>query len=176
VGEIISESVGGIIPERRAASPGIGTKPVRTSVWQSWLLVVGLLAFATASAAAPIQPGQIEVVDGDTIRFGTQVYRLVGFDTPETGLQSRCERERTLAAAATRRLRQLVAGGGLSLERVPCACQPGTEGTQRCNYGRLCGVLTARGRDVGATLIAEGLARRYECGARSCPRRESWCN
>jgi hypothetical protein len=29
-GEIISESVGGIIPERRAASPGIGTdKPVR---------------------------------------------------------------------------------------------------------------------------------------------------
>jgi hypothetical protein len=26
-GEIISESVGGIIPERRAASPGIGTAP-----------------------------------------------------------------------------------------------------------------------------------------------------
>jgi hypothetical protein len=28
VDEIISESAGGIIPERRAASPGIGTLPV----------------------------------------------------------------------------------------------------------------------------------------------------
>ena len=149
---------------------------MQTIVWQSWLLVAGFLAFATASAGSPIQPGQIEVVDGDTVRFKTQVYRLVGFDTPEAGLRSRCERERTLAAAATRRLRQLVEGGGLNLERVRCACQPGTEGTKRCNYGRLCGVLTVRGRDVGTTLIGEGLARRYECGARSCPRRESWCN
>jgi hypothetical protein len=49
--------------------------------------------------------------------------------------------------------------GGLDLERVACACPTGTEGTPRCNYGRSCGVLRARGQDVGAVLIAEGLAR-----------------
>jgi hypothetical protein len=34
------------------------------------------------------------------------------------------------------------------------ACRTGTEGTPRCNYGRSCGVLRARGQDVGALLIA----------------------
>jgi hypothetical protein len=36
-------------------------------------------------------------------------------------------------------------------------------------------VLKARGRDVGAILISEGLARSYVCGASSCPPRSSWC-
>ena len=117
----------------------------------------------------------IQVIDGDTIRSSGKIYRLVGFDTPETGLRAQCEHERTLAGRATFRLRQIVAGGGLRLERVPCACQPGTEGTERCNYSRLCGVLTAAGRDVGATLISEGLACRFVCGATRCPQRESWC-
>jgi endonuclease YncB( thermonuclease family) len=34
-------------------------------------------------------------------------------------------------------------------------------------YGRLCGTLKARGQDVGATLVAEGLARAYVCGRMS---------
>ena len=124
---------------------------------------------------ATIDKSQIQVVDGDTIRARGQVYRLVDFDTPETGLEAKCESERTLGARATSRLRQLVAGGGLRLERVPCSCPPGTEGTQRCNYGRFCGTLTAAGRDVGAILIAEGLARRYVCSGTGCPPRQGWC-
>jgi hypothetical protein len=68
-----------------------------------------------------------------------------------------------------------VAAGGLRLERVACACRPGTEGSRACNHGRRCGLLTAEGRDVGAILISEGLARRYECGGTSCPSRAGWC-
>jgi endonuclease YncB( thermonuclease family) len=120
-------------------------------------------------------PGRIQVIDGDTIRIGPTVYRLVGFDTPESNLNARCDRERKLADDATRRLRQLVTEEELSFTRVPCACEPGAEGTRECNYGRLCGTLKVRGRDVGMILIGEGLARSYVCSPTRCPKRESWC-
>jgi len=117
----------------------------------------------------------ITVVDGDTLRIGGESYRLVGLDTPETGRNAKCESERTCGEAATQRLREIVAGGSLNLERVSCACRSGSEGTSACNHGRLCGVLKAQGRDVAEILISEGLARRYNCGAASCPPRGSWC-
>ena len=119
---------------------------------------------------------EIEIIDGDTIRSGTQVYRLVGFNTPESGEAAKCPRERAVAAAARKRLHALVAGGELDLRRVPCACAGGTEGTGQCNYGRLCGTLKVRGQDVGAILIAEGLAEPYACGTASCPSRGTWCS
>jgi endonuclease YncB( thermonuclease family) len=137
--------------------------------------VAFVLSFVASLAnAAPIEPSQIEVVDGDTIRVAGETFRLVGFDAPET-YRAQCPSERQLGNRATFRLRQLVAGGGLDLERVACACRNGTEGTPRCNYGRSCGILRARGQDVGAVLIAEGLARAFVCGRTSCPRREAWC-
>jgi endonuclease YncB( thermonuclease family) len=142
---------------------------------QQSLLLLLLAAAPVVTLASPIEPGAIEVVDGDTIRAGGRTARLVGFDTPETGSRARCETERTLAAAASARLRQLIAGGGLDLERVACSCRPGTEGTLLCNYGRLCGTLTARGRDVGLILISEGLARPFVCGPQSCPPFQGWC-
>jgi endonuclease YncB( thermonuclease family) len=133
-------------------------------------------AFLTAPARSePIASGAVQVVDADTIRVRGETVRLVGFDTPESGINARCEGERNLAARAASRLRALVAGGGLDLQIVRCSCKLGTEGTQRCNYGRACGVLKARGRDVGTTLITEGLARPYVCGPTSCPPRAPWC-
>jgi endonuclease YncB( thermonuclease family) len=133
------------------------------------------LAFAASMAtASPLDPGQIEVLDGDTVRVAGETFRLVGFDAPET-YRARCASERELGNRATFRLRQLVAGGGLDLERVACACRTGTEGTPRCNYGRSCGVLRVRGQDVAAMLIEEGLAHTFVCGRTSCPAREAWC-
>ena len=145
------------------------------------LMVWGALSLgrvATALRQVPsgwLESVRIEVLDGDSIRSGRQVYRLVGFSTPESGDNAACEHERSLAAEATRRLRELVAGAELDLRRVPCACPRGTEGTGQCNYGRLCGTLSVRGQDVGTILIAEGLAERYVRGPASCPPRKSWC-
>jgi endonuclease YncB( thermonuclease family) len=124
---------------------------------------------------ASLQRGRIEVIDGDTVRLDGRSYRLAGIDTPESGARAKCATEREKAEAATRRLREIVAGGGLRLERVSCNCPAGAEGTEQCNYGRLCGVLTSSGRDVGQTLIGEGLARSYNCGAWHCPKKQSWC-
>jgi hypothetical protein len=145
------------------------------------LMVWGALSLGRVSNALK-QPSsgwldsvRIEILDGDSIRSGQQVYRLVGFSTPESGEAAACERERMLASQATQRLRQLVAGAELDLRRVPCGCPRGTEGTGQCNYGRLCGTLTVRGQDVGTILIAEGLAERDLCGSSSCPPRKSWC-
>jgi endonuclease YncB( thermonuclease family) len=138
-------------------------------------LCLSLAVLVTPALSKPIAPGAVQVVDGDTIRVRGRTIRLVGFDTPEAGINARCEGERNLAARTTARLRALVAGGGLDLQIVRCSCQPGTEGTQRCNYGRACGVLMARGRDVGAILIPEGMARSYVCGRTSCPHRQTWC-
>jgi endonuclease YncB( thermonuclease family) len=145
------------------------------------LMVWGALSLGRVSTALKRPPSgwvesvRIEIVDGDTIRTGPQIFRLIGFNTPESGDNAKCQRERLLAAKATQRLRQLVAGAELDLRRVPCACPRGTEGTGQCNYGRLCGMLTVRGQDVGTILIGEGLAEPYTCGPTSCPPRKSWC-
>ena len=69
------------------------------------------------------------------------------------------------------RLRQIVdRGTRLDLEMVACPCPEGTEGTPACNEGARCGRLTVDGRDAGAVLVSESLARPLVCG----PRPPSW--
>jgi endonuclease YncB( thermonuclease family) len=72
----------------------------------------------------PKQSGQIDVIDGDTVRFNGVTYRLVGIDTPERGDKARCDDERRRAEAAPTRLRALVASGDTRLIRVACSCRP----------------------------------------------------
>ncbi len=117
------------------------------------------------------------ITDGDTIKLkdGTRV-RLVGFNTPEK-FEPQCPAEAALGNRASARLKELVAGAGTTeVALVRCACKPGTEGTKKCNYGRSCGTLSVDGRDVGRTLIAEGLAVSFICGATGCPPTpRPWC-
>jgi micrococcal nuclease len=123
---------------------------------------------------AETEPGEITVIDGDTIRFRGLTIRLIGFDTPETR-RAKCPQVRTLGERAKARLEGLVVIGGLTLKLAPCACRLGTQGTQACNYGRSCGYLKANGRDVAEILIEDGLARPFHCGAKSCPPLQPWC-
>ncbi len=117
------------------------------------------------------------VTDGDTIKMddGTRI-RLVGFNTPEK-FEPRCEAERQLGVEATKRLVEIVSSGRSAVTKVACSCKPGTERTDRCNYGRSCGILRVDGQDVGQTLIAEGLAVPFVCGPSGCPPTpRPWCS
>jgi micrococcal nuclease len=136
---------------------------------------VTLLSGSKSSNSTLITPDRIHVIDGDTVRLDGQTIRLVGFNAPET-VRPECDRERELGDRATQRVRQLVANGRLELDFLPCSCPPGTQGTPSCNYGRRCASLRAHGRDVGAVLIAEGLAVPFHCGGTRCPPTpRSWC-
>lgn len=129
------------------------------------LLGLGLVAFGMDRAKAASTPCAVaRVIDGDTVILdclgvGQFRARLMGFDTPETH-RPRCNREALLGQAATRRLRALLdTPAGFSVE---------LGGWDR--YERRLITIAINGRDVGETLIAEGLAFPYQRG-----RRPDWC-
>jgi|ERR1700730_5539905 endonuclease YncB( thermonuclease family) len=141
-------------------------------------LAVALVSVAHIAWASSINPDDVRVIDGDTIRVfhKSPNVRLVGFNAPETR-RAQCEAERELGARATRRVRDLVRDGNLDFEFVACACSFGTEGMPSCNYGRRCGTLKANGRDVGEILVAERLAVPFVCGPTRCPPTpKPWCH
>jgi micrococcal nuclease len=99
------------------------------------------------------------VIDGDTIRYGGTKIRLEDIDAPEVS-SPKCASEAALARQATRRLAELLNAGPFELV---------SRGSDEDRYGRKLRVIARDGRSVGDTLIAEGLARRWD-GAR-----RSWC-
>jgi len=135
-----------------------------------------LLLAATPAVAEPIAPAAISVVDGDTIDVAPDRYRLVGFDTPEISTPRRRvgPDERALGMKASARLKEIIAAGGLDLQPVRCSCPDRKIADGTCNFGRKCGLLTANGENVGATLIREGLAKSFICGRTSCPKMPVW--
>jgi endonuclease YncB( thermonuclease family) len=161
---------------RRVHSPlrqGDGLAQMRRLIFALTVATIVMPAFAE-----PIDPADIWIIDGDTVRIHHQHpnVRLVGFNAPET-YRAVCQAEADLGARATRRLRELVKLGNLDFAYVRCSCPEGTQGTVTCNWGRSCGSLRANGRDVGAILIEEGLAAPFVCGTTSCPPTpRPWCD
>ena len=123
-----------------------------------------LLALCSPATAAPFvvchygQPASGCVVDGDTFWLAGEKIRPSGFDAPEMG-KPKCSGPAPLAKASRAQLLELLNRGRVSISR---------EGHDK--YGRTLATVTAGGRDVGAVLISEGLARRYVPGQRP------WCN
>jgi endonuclease YncB( thermonuclease family) len=164
---------------------GFKPKPRGSRYFAGMVVVCALLSFVAVQAALKLAPAapvpvstSVQVIDGDTISLGDgrPNVRLVGFNAPETGSRARCEAERKKGEAAGQRLRELVSNGRPEFQQVASSCPPETKGTNACNFGGRCGTLRVNGVDVGATLIGEGLAARFICGATSCPTLpRPWC-
>lgn len=127
------------------------------------LLIALLVAPAPAVAASLHFPNCGDgkritcVVDGDTFWLGGEKLRLAAIDAPEMG-KPKCGGPARQAKAARDYLRGLLDGAELAIRR---------EGRDR--YGRTLASVSAGGVDVGAALLAAGLARPYVPGA------AAWC-
>ena len=127
--------------------------PLRRGPWRLVMLIVLFAAAAVLAALLeplpPMLSGKARASDGDTLRLGGDRIRLIGLDAPEldqtcidaSGTTWSCGRE------SSQRLHELIGNGTVS-----CA----TEG--RDKYGRYLGRCTVDGKDLGATLVAEGFA------------------
>jgi endonuclease YncB( thermonuclease family) len=125
-------------------------------------------AAAGERLAGPVAATVEEVVDGDTLAVRARIWigqdvrvlvRLRGVDAPER--RGRCLRERTLAAAARAKLGDLVAGRAVFLSAIE---------TDKYGGRVVADVATEAGASPASALVAAGLARRYDGGAR-----QPWC-
>ena len=99
------------------------------------------------------------VVDGDTVWIAGEKVRIAGIDAPETH-EFQCPEEAALGRRAALRLQALLNGGPLTATAADRNRDPN---------GRQLRNIAVNGRDVGKTLVAEGLVREYG------GRKKGWC-
>jgi endonuclease YncB( thermonuclease family) len=97
------------------------------------------------------------IVDGDTFWWHGEKIRIANIDAPE--VDAPCAYERHLAHRATLRFRELVSAG------TPVLVRSGKD-----RYGRTLADVAVDGRDVGAVLVKESLARPW------LGHKEHWCD
>jgi endonuclease YncB( thermonuclease family) len=133
-------------------------------------LVVGVSVVTYRNATAPAAPppafnycrasgGPTCVVDGDTFYYAGVKIGVAGIDAPQLH-PSRCPKEAQLGIDAAVRLRDFLNRGPLTVT--------GSD-TQLDAAGRLLRNVKVDGFDVGAAMVAAGVARSTDSGVRS------WC-
>lgn len=146
---------------------------VRISLhWVPLTMMLSLAATAAGHAAellpGPIPAQLIRVIDGDTVEVNATIWpgqavralvRLRDLDTPEH--RAPCAQARHTAKRAQQRLDGLLRSGSLALVHVSTGKYA----------GRVIASLRVDGLNPAPVLLAEGLARPYQGGARS-----SWCD
>ncbi len=125
------------------------------------LLLAAVLAAAPAGAET-IDGSRIVIIDGDTVQIGGERIRLLDIDAPES-FRSACEAELVAGLQAKERLRALLDGQDVTIER---------DGRDR--FGRTLARLFTEDGDVGEILLSERLALRYVPGRRA-DRVDHWC-
>ena len=125
-----------------------------------------------AGHGSPIAPGEVRVVDGDTLDFAgwDAMLRLHGIDAPEEGHRAGCRAERDLAELATAYARDLL--DSADAIRPDVGNPPA-----RDRWGRYVGTveLTVDGArlDYGDTLTAAGYAKPWDYDGGE--RKPVWC-
>lgn len=130
------------------------------------ILILAALLFSTASLAE----SRVVIIDGDTVDIAGERIRILNIDAPETR-RSRCEDELVLGLLAKERLAELLRAGPVTIDRC--------EASGRCEdrYGRTLARLRTAEGDVGAVLIAEGLAQPWRPGKAAAEGRlRVWCS
>jgi micrococcal nuclease len=130
------------------------------AVWNRTGLA-GVAIFVAMLFAAPAPASDIYVIDGDTIVIDLEHIRIANIDAPEI-LHYKCATELELGERARARMEVLMGSGNVSVIR-------GDHGRMKDRYGRSLGRVLVDGKDVGETLITEGLARAWD------GHRHPWC-
>jgi endonuclease YncB( thermonuclease family) len=126
-------------------------------------ILAAALAFATPAAAETVDGSRIVIVDGDTISLpGGERIRLLDIDAPES-FRSACEAELVAGLKAKERVRALLTGQEVTIER-----------NGRDRYRRTLGRLFTEDGDIGEILLSERLALPYVPG-RKAEREAHWC-
>lgn len=146
-------------------------KKVYFSFYALALLFLAVSAEASPrqeTLAGPMTGAVLSVLDGDTVNVKIRVWigqeietslRIDGIDAPE--IKGKCERERTLAAAAREELATLVNDNIVRIYNVRLEKYA----------GRVLGQLqTSGGIDIGKHMIDKGFARAYHG-----EKRQPWC-
>ncbi|WP_408585888.1 thermonuclease family protein [Novosphingobium sp.] len=114
---------------------------------------MSLFQILAAGAALCVSPA---VHDGDTIRCGAERIRIANIDAPELPDSPKCQdRRRSYAWCDYRKgyasrdaLQRFLASGPARIDRIG-----------QDKYGRTLARITIGGKDVGAVLVAQGLAK-----------------
>jgi endonuclease YncB( thermonuclease family) len=121
----------------------------------------GVAAFVLLTFPSAALASDIYVIDGDTIIVDGEHIRIANIDAPEIH-SYKCASELARGEKAKVRMEAMVSAGALTIVR-------GDKGRMFDRYGRTLGRVLVNGKDVGESLISEGLARRWD------GRRHPWC-